>query len=308
MPKLNVSKSIVINKSIEDVYVHISDFTKWEQWSPWYVLEKGIKVNYSDNNKYYEWVGEITGSGNMRITQELPNKQIDIDLTFLKPFKSKAKVDFQLTKVGDSTRVIWNMQSNFPFFLFFMIKAMKVYVGMDFHRGLLLLKDVLEKGNSNCNLEFIGEQQFAGCTYIGVPRKLNDISKAPESMKNDFETLMNFTKGKNDLINGHPMCIYSDWNPVKNTGDYEVILPVSSIPSDLPIDFVSGNISAAKVYTVRMTGSYHHLGNPWTAIEMLARAKKIKKSKTGKPMEIYFNSPLDTDSKDLITEIQYPVK
>lgn len=308
MPKMNVSKSIVIDKSLEEVYAQLSDFTKWEQWSPWNILEKGVKINYSDNNKFYEWVGDITGSGNMRIIKENPNESIYIDLTFLKPFKSKAKVDFQLTKTGDSTRVTWNMQSSIPFFLFFMVKAMTIYIGMDFHRGLLLLKDVLEKGSSNCVLEFPGEQQFAGCSYIGVQRKLVDLSRAPEAMKTDFETLMNFTKGKENLINGNPMCIYNDWNLVKNTGDYIATLPVSAIPSNLPTGFVSGIIPASNVYAVRMIGEYHHLGNPWTAIEMLARAKKFKKSKTGKPMEIYFNNPMDTNPKDLITEIQYPVR
>ena len=38
------------------------------------------------------------------------------------------------------------MKSQLPFFLFWMVKKMKVYIGMDYERGLKMLKDYLETG------------------------------------------------------------------------------------------------------------------------------------------------------------------
>ena len=64
-----------------------------------------------------------------------------MDLTFLKPCKSQAKVAFYLKEEGASTQVRWTMDSVLPFFLFWMKKSMEAYISQDYGRGLRLLKD-----------------------------------------------------------------------------------------------------------------------------------------------------------------------
>ncbi|MCH2234173.1 MAG: hypothetical protein MK078_07960 [Crocinitomicaceae bacterium] len=98
-------------------------------------MEPGVKVDVSEDNKSYSWEGNRTGSGNMTITKEEPNKSIAIDLLFLKPYRSKAKVDFYLKGNENSTEVNWTMDNSLPFFMFWMKNQMVQFIGMDYDRG-----------------------------------------------------------------------------------------------------------------------------------------------------------------------------
>lgn len=307
MPKMIVSKSIVIAKEPTEVFPLIADFTHWNKWSPWNILEEGVKNVFSDNNKYFEWVGDITGSGNMKIVNEVENKSVDIDLLFLKPFKSKAKVFFELDKVEEGTKVTWKMESKLPFFLFFMVKAMSIFIGMDFDRGLLLLKDVAEDGKAHCKLNFLGKKKSTAVNYIGITKTGTVDQLGPKSQEG-FTELMEYTRGKENIINGHAFALYQDYNPVKNHVQFKCCVAVSEKPADLPANYTYGSIPAMDVFAIQSQGPYRHLGNVWSSIEMHARAKKFKKNKKVSPMEIYLNTPIDTDEKDLITEVQLVIQ
>ena len=131
-------------------------------------MEPEAKVTVQEDGKYYEWSGNRVGSGNMTVLKEQTNEWIECDLTFLKPWKSKAKVKFNLKSEGDSTRITWNMDSSLPFFMFFMKKMMEAFVGMDYERGLNMLKDYSEDDKVHSHMEFKGRQTYPGCNYIGV--------------------------------------------------------------------------------------------------------------------------------------------
>lgn len=302
-----VNKSIIIAKEPNEVFPLIADFTHWNDWSPWNILEDGVKNSYSENNKFFEWVGDITGSGNMRIIGEIENKSVDIDLLFLKPFKSKAKVFFELEKVAEGTKVTWKMESKMPFFLFFMVKAMIIYIGMDFDRGLLLLKDVAEDGKAHCKLDFVGTKKSTAVNYIGIAKSSTVDQLGPKSQEG-FTELMEYSRDKEGLINGNAFALYQNYNPVKDNVQFVCCVAVTEKPSDLPSNYSYGSIPEVNVYAVKSTGPYRHLGNAWSSIEMRARAKKFKKDKSVNAMEIYLNTPMDTAENDLVTEIQIAMK
>lgn len=85
MPKMNVSRTATIHADAATVYSKLNDFNHWPKWSPWLIMEPDANVNIATDAKYYEWNGKRTGEGNMSITREVENQQIDYDLTFLKP-------------------------------------------------------------------------------------------------------------------------------------------------------------------------------------------------------------------------------
>jgi uncharacterized membrane protein len=170
MPKTHVSKSINIDRSPDEIFKKLNDFNQWPQWSPWLICEPDARVEVAPDAKYYEWEGKRVGSGNMRIINEQPNGSIDYDLTFLTPWKSTAKVRFALEDTGESTKVTWIMDSSLPFFMFWMKKSMESFIGMDFDRGLNMLKEQVEDGTVNSKLEFIGEGSYPGCQYLGITR------------------------------------------------------------------------------------------------------------------------------------------
>ena len=114
MAKMNIERSVLIDKRPEEVFPLINNFDNWQLWSPWNILEEEVVNKVREDKKFFEWVGDITGEGNMTITDEKENMFVNADLLFLKPWKSKAKVGFKIEAAGDKTKVYWWMQSSLP--------------------------------------------------------------------------------------------------------------------------------------------------------------------------------------------------
>lgn len=306
MPKLNVSKSIVINASPEKVFKVISDFSQWQTWSPWLIMEDGVKVNVRADKKYYEWEGDLVGAGNMTVTAEKEFSRIDYDLMFLKPWKSQAKVAFELKEKGEETIVTWYMDSSLPFFLFWMKKMTENFIGMDYERGLKMLKNYVEDGKVHSKLTFKGDTDFKGGKYIAINTSCS-IKDMPENSKRDFTKLMTFMRENHADIMDKAMSVYHKWDMKNQKVNYSACALVSEIPKDLPAGFVSGEYPKTKVHAVHHLGPYQNISNAWTAQMMRQRGKVFKQSKKLHPVELYLNSPFDTDELELETEILFPI-
>lgn len=308
MPKLKVQKSITIDAPIDKVYSRLNDFHHWLVWSPWLIAEPEAKVNVNEDGKYYEWEGNRVGSGNMTVEKENAPNAIEYDLTFLKPWKSKAKTSFQLReKGGDQTEVTWFMDSSLPFFMFWMKKMMVAFIGQDYERGLTMLKEYVEDGKVNSKLEFVGTETYDGCNYIGVKRDTTMDAFGPE-MQEDFENLLQYCKDNNLEITSEPFSIYHKFDMVKQKVSYTGGVPVSTIPGNLPTRLMSGTIPATKIYRLRHVGAYKHLGNAWTTMYMMQRNKELKSSKKLHPFELYVNGPDEVSEDELITDICFALK
>ena len=169
MPKLYVKESILIEAQPQKIVSVLSDFNSWQYWSPWLIAEPQAKVEVAPDNKYYYWEGAIVGAGQMWIRAE-SEKAIAIDLEFLKPFKSKAKVAFFLEPEAGKTKLSWTMDSSLPFFLFWMKKAYEVFISMDYCRGLKMLKDWIELGQVPSTIFVNGIKERPAQNYIGIQR------------------------------------------------------------------------------------------------------------------------------------------
>lgn len=305
MPKMNISKSIVMDASAEKIHAILTDFNEWTHWSPWLIVEPGAQVKVATDRPFYEWEGKRLGKGQMEITSQT-DTVIDYDLTFLKPWKSEAKVRFLLNPQGDSTKVTWEMDSSLPFFMFFMKKMMVRLIGMDYDRGLLMLKDYAEKGKVGSKLEFLGESQYPGCTYIGLKNSCS-IDELGGVMKADFEKLMAFAQQHSDKLTGEWFSLYHKFDFGKNKVVYTGGIAVSEAISDLPEGMFSDKISPTKVNTVRHTGPYPLAGNAWSSIMSMQRAKEFKQNKKLPPIEFYRNNPQEVPAEELILEVSMPI-
>lgn len=308
MPKIHVERSVVINENIDKIFGVVSDFHTWTVWSPWLITEKEAKVDVREDGKYYEWSGKVVGSGNMSVLNEEQNKTIDYSLTFLTPYKSKAEVSFILSSVDhSSTRLIWTMDSSLPFFMFFFKKRMESMIGMDYERGLKMLKEYIETGKVQSEVNVKGNTEMPKYQYIGV-RSMTSISKMGEQHKQDFERLMGYARECDVAAAGVPHTIYHKWDPMKDSVEYTAVYPVENIPEGLPVDFITGESEGFKGYSVEHIGAYHHLGNAWSAIYSRQYGKVFKADTRKFPVELYHNSPVDTPQDQLRTEIIMPVK
>lgn len=307
MPKMQIVKKRHINAPVSKVYDIVSDMSSWSKWSPWLIMDPDATVEVAEDNQSYSWEGNRVGSGHMAISNQTENESVDYDLTFIKPWKSTAKVRFETKAHEGGTEVSWHMDSSLPWFMFWMKKMMVAFVGQDYDRGLNLLKDYAEDGQIHSKINWLGESQFPGCDFIGIKRTCT-IDEMGAVMKDDFERLMVFAKDVYGADITKSFSMYHKFDFVKNMAKYTAGIPVVKIPADLPSDLMSSKIPATKIYTLEHVGPYAHLGNAWTTIYTMHRNKEIKANKGIHPFETYGNSPADTDPKDLITHINFPIK
>ncbi|MEP1096420.1 MAG: SRPBCC family protein [Cyclobacteriaceae bacterium] len=191
MPKMNIARSILIGAPAEKVYSILRNFDQWRPWSPWLITEPEAKMTIAEDRRSYEWEGHRTGSGNMNLMDESENEVLSMQLNFIKPWKSTAKVRFELKPEGEGTKVIWSMDSGLPFFMFWMTKMMTALISSDYDRGLSMLKEYVETGSVSSKLDFKGISNFEGCRYVGI-RSSCDIDKLGDQMKSDFGKLKTY--------------------------------------------------------------------------------------------------------------------
>ena len=306
MPAINVTKSIQINAPLAEVKKHISDYRNWPAWSPWLILEPEAKLDFAEDGKFYHWEGKRVGEGEMKITSENDNK-ISNDLTFLKPWKSKAKTHFDFNEKDNGVEVTWVMESSLPFFMFFMKKSMETYIGMDYERGLKMLKEMVETGKVSSKLEVLPQENVQETQFVGIKRD-SKFSKIQEVMSVDFAKLYEVVNEGTIKPNGAPFVQYHKIDFPKDYLHYTAAFPVSSIPDNLPEGVISGKLPAMKLQKIKHTGKYDYLGNPWSLGMMMIRNKEFKQDKKIAPFEIYVNDPQQTKPEELISEVAYAVK
>lgn len=302
MPKFQIEKSIDINAPAAKVRRIIQDYGQWGVWSPWLCMEPDATLQMEGTaasiGHAYSWQGDMIGSGRMALAEVTGNVD-KMDLTFLKPFKSTAKVEFETTTIDDNnTKVSWRMDSGLPFFMFWMVGTMKAMIGMDYDRGLKLLKEYAETGTVTSKTEIVGIVEVPQTHYIGVDAS-TPLPEIHHSMDTTIPRVIALTEGKttDDIIGS----IYHKMDIKKQHCEYTSFAPVSQADA-------TDSIASCKAIKVVHTGSYPHLGNAWSTANTYQRHKKIKKNKLIPPFELYINDPAKVAGKDLVTEIYLPIQ
>jgi hypothetical protein len=146
-----VQRSAAMKAPPEKIAAVLSDFRRWDSWSPWEKMDPAMKRTYGGAEKgkgaTYAWEGNgQVGQGRMEITDIAPQR-VALDLDFVKPFEAHNKVVFTLESKGDATEVSWSMVGPVPY----LAKIVHVFVDMDrmvggqFEAGLANLRTVVEK-------------------------------------------------------------------------------------------------------------------------------------------------------------------
>lgn len=145
-----VERAVTVAAPAEVIAPYVVDFRRWVDWSPWEGLDPDLQRTYSGPAQglgaTYAWSGNRrAGAGRMEITGVAPDR-IDVDLRFLKPFRSTNTVRFELTDAGDATRVQWQLRSPKTVISRVMgvVWNMDRAIGADLEKGLAQLKDRVE--------------------------------------------------------------------------------------------------------------------------------------------------------------------
>ena len=307
MPKIAVKKSVTIDAPIDRVYAAVREFKQWPAWSPWLIADPACEVSYSEDGLSYSWQGPVAGAGGMEILNEDAPGSIDYRLSFLKPWRSLADVRFSFAEVAGGTEVAWSMDGWLPFFMFFFRGMMEGVIGMDYQRGLDMLKAQIELGSVPSRLEFPGQMPLSGFNYVGVRTKC-PMAEIGAAMGRDLAKVKAWVAASELEPSGAPFSIYHKWDVAKGDAAYTLGLPLKGLPTALPRDLVSGTVPDCETYRVKHTGPYRYLGNAWASGIMHARGKQFRQNRSIQPFEIYEDDPAEVPERELVTVVHFAAK
>lgn len=149
--EFRVTRAAVIKGPAVEVSGHVSDFRKWEAWSPWAKLDPHAKSEFEGPSQgvgaVFKWSGnDEVGEGKMTLLEDKPGEFVKINLEFIKPMACVNITEFQFAPEGDQTKVVWTMYgpNNFMGKLVGLFIDCEEMVGKDFDKGLANLKGVIE--------------------------------------------------------------------------------------------------------------------------------------------------------------------
>lgn len=310
MPRFHVEKSIEIAAPPQTVYEKVVDFKTWPTWSPWLCAEPDAQVTISENSNsqgsLYKWSGEVVGAGEIEHIKLDPHRRIDEEIRFLKPFASTSSVAFDVEPSGLGTKLTWHMDGSLPWFMFWMTGMMKGFIGMDYERGLKMLKEWIETGTIHSKTNILGIEEIGPIHMAGLRRScsLKDIGG---TMQGALGQMMDLYAKHGLPSEGKLMAAYHKFHIGKQTCEFTVgtILPSSDI--DVPAPLEKWSCPQTKAFCVEHLGDYNHLGNGWSAANQHVRYKKLKQRNCS-AFEIYENNPDQTPIDQLQTKIYLPLK
>lgn len=307
----DVKRSTVINAPQATVFEAVSDLNTWTSWSPWLIMEPDAEVVVTGNpgsvGNFYSWKGELVGSGEMENMELSAPSSLVQEIRFTDPFPSSSTVYWELAPSSEGVKITWGMKGEMPFLFKFMAKQMEPMIGMDYERGLRMLKEYIETGNVLSKLKVTGKQDIKGFRYIGLKStvKWDEIGDAMGSNYGEIITFMN----ANGLTQADaPLSIYADFAPGK-----DAITFVSAIPytgeADIPDKFETGEYPDGSSFIVTHWGKYEHIGNAWSAGFSATRYNKLKINSKLAPYEVYITDPMtEPDQGKWETKVVLPLK
>jgi hypothetical protein len=179
-PETEVSRSIVIEKDAKTVFSMVNDLKATQKWSPWSEKDPAMKVVYTGPSNgggaamSWESNNPQVGKGSQKIIESQNLKMVHTRLSF--EGQNDADAKFQLEKLAENkTKLTWSFVSEHgknPINRY-MGLMFDTWVGSDYERGLLRLKNLLEKGEKNLVKE---EQVSENITIVDETGKPIEVS------------------------------------------------------------------------------------------------------------------------------------
>lgn len=155
---VHVEREAVIDAQPETVFQYVSDFDRWEAWSPWAQKDPdaAMTVTGSGLGQTMVWHSENpeVGAGSQEIIELSDPDKVKTHLEF--GDRGRADATFQLVPENGKTHVFWSLdtdmrdgvpvlQQPLSTYMGFLMDSM---VGKDYEAGLANLKSVVESAQT----------------------------------------------------------------------------------------------------------------------------------------------------------------
>lgn len=149
--KYEVSRSTIIDKPLPEVFNFITFLKNQEFWSPWGIDDKEIVRNYTGTDGEVGFISAWKGSkkvgeGEQEIKKIVPNRSLETELRFFKPFKATSESFIKVYENHNDTEVIWGFKGVYkrPLNVVVFFMGLDNKLGREFEIGLSRLKHYIE--------------------------------------------------------------------------------------------------------------------------------------------------------------------
>lgn len=136
-----------IHAPVDKVFPYLSDLKLGSEWSPFERVDPNMQKDYQGNKLVFNGNKEA-GSGEIEITNIVPNQSVSLHLTMTAPFKAENEIEYKVKEVNGVTHFTWIMYGDGGF----LGKLMNVFIDCEkmvtdqFRQGIANLKEIVEGG------------------------------------------------------------------------------------------------------------------------------------------------------------------
>lgn len=313
--EFNFSRSKVIKAPTSLIFNKVNNYKNWSSFSPWIELDPEATLTYGEKTSgidgNYAWNGKIIGKGNMKTIDLEPNKTINQQIRFIKPFESESDINWIFETTEEGTKVTWNMTGKQDF----STKMYTTFFGSiekntapSFERGLFKLDSVIKAGMKKYNIKINGISQHSGGYYLynTTSCKITELEAKTTQM---LSKVLQYATKNNINIAGAPYINYHKWDKDNNAAMFSCCIPTTEKIDSSESDILTGQLPPFKAVKTTLKGDYDNLKEAWDKTMKYIQKNNLELTENGPMLETYLTNPNKTENPaEYITEIFIAVK
>ena len=309
-----LEKTISINAPAALVFEQVAQLEQFNQWSVWAQGDSTAVYRYEGSDGTLgaksSWQGHplLAGEGNMEITAIEPNRSVTQLIRLTHPKKMEAVSRFNITEQNGISTVSWEFSigSSRPWNIFNLFFNLDKEKGSEFEKGLLLLKERVEKksGKAATGSYEVQTMDFPATRFALIRQQVKwaDISGF---FKAHIDILVK-EAGRQQVKAGAPAALYFIWDEKNQQTDLGAASPVPAGTSLQGSIIRTEDIPASKAIYITYTGPYNRIAEAHNRLDKYLADKKLQQKTP--VIEQYISGPYnEKDSSKWITKILYLV-
>ena len=309
--KVQVSRSITIDRPANKVFKAVNSMHHFNKWSPWAQLDPEAKYQY-DGPEFgvgskMSWQGnEEVGSGRQSIIASTPNSMVKAELYFDGQGDDPSWATYQIKDMGGSSEVSWVFDADFSGNILgrYFGMMMDGMLGPQYETGLQNLKTLVEAlpvyDFSGFSIENVKSQNVL---YVSTSGNTNeDLGLV---MRDAYAKVTEFMGANGISFGGMPMAITRSWE--NSVWEFDAAIPVNltSIEGETG-DIQLGQTYAGKAVKYLQKGSYDQGEASYVLLDAYIEESELERN--GNPWEVYANDPASVPESEILTFIYQPIK
>ena len=309
--KVQVSRSITIDRPANKVFKAVNSMHHFNKWSPWAQLDPNAKYEYSGPEygvgSFMSWVGnEEVGSGRQTIIESTPNEYVKTELYFDGQGDDPSWATYQLKDLGDKTELSWIFNADFKGNILgrYFGMMMDGMLGPQYEKGLSNIKTIVE---AQPVYDFTGFsiENVTAQNVLYVSASGNTSEDMTPVMRDAYAQVTEFMVANNIDFGGKPMAITRSWEDSVWEFDAAIPVNVTSLEGETG-DIQLGQTYAGKAVKYVQIGSYDQGEASYALLDAYIEEHELQT--TGNPWEVYVNDPASVPEAEIITHIYQPIR